>query len=75
MRRGEVWERGRDGGRLLAGAESMERQGGGGEGEIRRQWCTASPLIVLWMRNSAPAWRSAFLDTGYDDGVRERNRW
>ena len=59
---GEVWERGREGGRLLAGAESMEWRGGGGG--IRKRWCTASPLIVLRMRSSAPAWHSAFLDTG-----------
>ena len=60
---GEVWERGRERGRLLAGVELTEWRGGGGGG-IRKRWCTASPLIVLWMRSSAPAWHSAFLDTG-----------
>ena len=39
---------------------SGEVEGGG----IRKRWCTASPLIVLRMRSSAPAWHSAFLDTG-----------
>ena len=57
---GEVWE----GGREVVGRCGVDRVARWRGGGIRRRWCTARPLIVLWMRSSAHAWHSVFLDTG-----------